>query len=67
MPSAPVEDRIIQVRKALVKWSREQHLNSRKKIEKHKSDLDAAMSSSINNEDLIQKINGDLKKTYLDE
>lgn len=66
-PSEAVESRIIHVRKALIKWCKNQHLNSRKAIEKHKEDLEAAMVNLNNNSDLISKINKDLTNEYLKE
>jgi len=66
-PSEAVESRIINVRKALITWCKNQHLNSRKATEKHKEDLEAAMVNPNNNSDLISKINKDLTNAYLNE
>ena len=62
-----VEQKITLVRRALVKWCKDQHINSRKEIDQKKVDLEKAMTSRENNVDLINKINGELKKAYLEE
>lgn len=58
------EERLARVRKALVKWSRDKHINSKAKIEQLKSDLDAALSSSTGDDVLISRLNKELISAY---
>lgn len=58
------EVRLAKVRKALVQWSKEKHLNSRETIERIKKELDEALSSRVGDEDLIYRLNNELIAAY---
>lgn len=62
-----VEQRISNCRKEISKWNRKHHLNNRKAIEELKEKLDKAMSSSTIEEELVQMIQEELKKSYMAE
>ena len=58
------EMRLAKVRQALVKWSREKHLNSKETIERLKKELDDALSSHIADDELIHRLNNELLSAY---
>ena len=59
-----VERRLTLCRKAICKWSKEHHENSRKKIEELKTRLDLAMSDQNPIEGVIQELNSQLLLAY---
>lgn len=63
-PSFSVSQRIAICRKEIVAWSREKQRNSQKLIEQKKMELEQAMVSPENNDDLLAKINLDLTEAY---
>lgn len=58
------EDRLAKVRLALVKWSRDQHLNSKATIERLKGDLDDALSCPNGDDELFNRLNKELLLAY---
>lgn len=59
-----VEERLSLCRKAICKWSKEFHENSRKTLEETKAKLDKEMSSTGANDQLIHELNSTLLKAY---
>lgn len=59
--------KISRCRGAIIKWSREKHINSQKKIEECRSKLEEAMSNPETDPSLLNTINEDLKKAYNEE
>lgn len=55
-----VKEKIDLCRKAIVRWSKSQQVNSQKRIESLKQGIDAEMSCSSPNEALLTKLNEDL-------
>ncbi|CAA7058840.1 unnamed protein product [Microthlaspi erraticum] len=64
---ANLNQKIIQCRKAIVIWSKNQQLNSQKCIEKLKAGIEVEMSSSSPNEVLLTQLNEELRKAYAAE
>ena len=62
--NSPVTIRISRCRHAISAWSKKFHTNSRKLIGETKEALDAAMSASLANDDLIAQLNLKLLKAY---
>lgn len=62
--SNSVENRISNCRQAIIKWNREQHLNSQQKIDALRVQLEENMSSDDLNTDVIAAINKDLVLAY---
>ncbi|KAF8088754.1 hypothetical protein N665_0530s0009 [Sinapis alba] len=62
-----ISDRITRVRRAIIEWSKEQGVNSRIAIEKKKEELDLALSSQLNDTNLINRITFELSKAYAAE
>lgn len=67
MAGAPVSEIIAQVRRAITEWNKLQGRNSRLLIEKKKKELDAALSSRLNDTALIQKITSEQSTAYNEE
>ncbi|CAA7043725.1 unnamed protein product [Microthlaspi erraticum] len=63
-PRASVETRISSCRRAIIQWKKEQHLNSKMKIEEKKRELEEAMTNNGTNESQIYQINKELKSAY---
>ncbi|XP_033128722.1 uncharacterized protein LOC108872195 [Brassica rapa] len=63
-PEASVNSRLAQCRRALSTWTREQHFNSKEKINKLKQNLDEAMTDPQGNDDLIALLNAELMLAY---
>lgn len=59
-----VQHKIKQIRSAIVLWNKEQQRNSKLLINHWKDELEKAMTSPTNNEDLLTKLNADLKEAY---
>lgn len=62
-----VEEKLSLCRRAICKWSKAFHENSRHDLETLKKGLDEAMSDPSPNDTLIQEINAKLFKAYTDE
>ena len=62
-----VQTKIGMVRSALVQWTKEQQRNSKLLINKWKEELEKAMTSTSNDDSLLNRINSDLKAAYLAE
>ena len=60
----PIRDKIALTRTAIVEWSKTQYRNSRLIIEAKKQELDSALSSTVNDAEVIKKINADLLAAY---
>lgn len=60
----PVEIRLSMCRRAIIRWCREFHQNSRKTIEDLKEQLDTTMASSTMEDTLLYELNGKLLKAY---
>ncbi|CAA7029244.1 unnamed protein product [Microthlaspi erraticum] len=59
-----VEQKISSCQRVIIKWHRNHHLNSRKKIEAKKAELENAMTNDESNEAQIYLINRELKDAY---
>ena len=59
-----VQFKISQTRSAIVQWNKEQQRNSKLLICHWKEELEKAMTNPVNNEQLLTKLNSDLKEAY---
>lgn len=64
VPYLDVEAKLSCCRKAICSWSRAFHENSRKALKALRSQLDAAMTNQVPQDDLIHEINTNLLKAY---
>ncbi|KAG7579243.1 Ribonuclease H domain [Arabidopsis thaliana x Arabidopsis arenosa] len=62
-----VESKLGRCRRAIITWSREANVNSKKQIEEARSRLDLAMSNPLSTSLQIASINNDLKAAYKKE
>lgn len=62
--SASVSQRIAYIWRAIARWSKSQHLNSRKNIEQLRAAIYAAMASPSTEDTIITALNSDLLKAY---
>lgn len=59
-----IRDKIALTRTAIVEWSKAQNRNSRLIIEQKKQDLEKALTSPANDQELIRQINSELNNAY---
>ena len=62
-----VNDRIVEVRSALIEWSKQQYRNSRALIEEKKFELEKALTDPLNDTTLITKVTEELNAAYASE
>lgn len=62
-----VEQRISNCTKAISHWNRKHHINSQKTILQEKENLEKAMCSTIQDQEVINSINQNLKNAYKKE
>lgn len=67
LPSASVSEKLATTRSAISAWNRSQQRNSMMIIEQKKLELNAALSSAIEDSGLIQEISNQLNSAYLAE
>ncbi|CAA7021924.1 unnamed protein product [Microthlaspi erraticum] len=63
-PRGSVDQRISSCRRAIIQWSRNHYINSQKKIEEKRRELEEAMSNDECNDNVIFQINKELKEAY---
>lgn len=62
-----VEEKLSLCRKAICRWSKKHHENSKKEIENIRDQLDTAMSNQISDDGLIYELNSKLLLAYKEE